>query len=58
MILFRIPAACLALKALSSSSSSTAFFFGFLLWMGFVPAGSACQLLHILYVAANTKIPP
>jgi hypothetical protein len=33
-----LPAACLALKALSSSSSSVSFFFGFLLWIGLVPA--------------------
>jgi len=38
-----IPAAALSLKALSSSSSSTTFFLGFLLWMGLVPAGEFGQ---------------
>lgn len=32
------PASIFALKALSSSSSSTTFFLAFLLWIGFVPA--------------------
>lgn len=39
------PACCLALKAISSSSSSLVAFLGFLLWMGFVPATKCtCQL--------------
>ena len=33
-----VPAACFALNALSSSSSSLTAFFFCLLWMGFVPA--------------------
>ena len=38
------PACCLALNALSSSSSSFCCFFGFLLWSGVVPSVSLCQL--------------
>lgn len=44
------PACCLALKALSSSSSSAAgFFLGFLLWMGFVPAAYSKLLLYKMF---------
>lgn len=41
--LSRVPAANFSLCALSSSSSSLAAFFGFLLWMGLVPAVLASQ---------------
>lgn len=54
-----VPAACLSLNALSSSSSWTAFFFGFLLWMGLVPAGIVRQYLHgiVFMVVGKTHIP-
>lgn len=38
-----VPAASLALCAMSSSSRSWAFFLGFLLWIGFVPAAGFSQ---------------
>jgi len=48
------PACCLALKALSSSSSSAAgFFLGFLLWMGFVPAAYGQLLFFDVFDAAE-----
>jgi hypothetical protein len=49
------PAASLALWAMSSSSRSCAFFLGFLLWMGLVPAIILCQpsLSYIIYNPAS-----
>jgi len=45
-----VPAASLALYARSSSSSSCAFFLGFLLWIGLVPAGAfSCQPCFCLW---------
>lgn len=55
------PACCLALNAMSSSSSSPAgFFLGFLLWMGFVPAAygqrSFCLMTLVLQEQCEQRI--